>query len=740
MKKYNDMTLFKVNINRNYKDQFLTHLSLLKNVHIKQKSGTELKKKIEEKGPLVEKIKELRQNFNVLCKTLKISEFELQELKVDKENRIKFVAKDLKELMNKTSEEINYYTHRINEIERYIAIAQLELEVKETIKKCYEFLEKFDLNRFSLTYFDQLNFKVFTTFSKNLENLKAIFEFSEFPNFYQTTQLSEGRIIFFIIYPREKENDFIERKSLIHAEEVHLLKKYLTYDKINFSRINKEIANIEKTLLKYKKEFKQIRDNNLDKFAAINEIVYNIEEYNWAERQFEEISLSQLVIKFFVPLGKSQETNQKLCEIFKENVKIQVKNISKKYLINKVNESQIQHEEKTLNANSYNNEEISEELEYETPTMMKNYPIIRSFETLTKMYGVPAYNEIDPTPFIAITFPLLFGLMFGDIGHGICLMIAGLIGALIFVKRENNLHDFSVIIFFCGLGAVFAGFLYGDFFGGHEILGWHLEPIFQNPMDDVLSIFMFVVLIGIIHINFGWFIQFLNYWKQDTKYLSFSDSFLKILLLTGGSILLFTWHFDIKAWLVYPYPILLPLVPGLLLMISKPFGRLIGISYLKEESYGALMGEGSFETFETFLSILSNVSSYIRILALALTHIALMLAIQVIIGLLQGGGIFIEILRVIGLIFGNIVVILLEGVLVFINAIRLHFYEFFFKFYQGTGSEFFPFLLNDDYSIIIFNIENETDIISEEIEKEINLKNAKENIERAIGYITSKYL
>lgn len=740
MRKYNDMTLFKAYIKRNYKDQFLTHLSLLKNVHIMPKSGTELKKKIEEKDPFVEKVKVLRQNFNFLYKKLKLSEFELQKQKFDKEKRIKFVVKDLKELMNKTSEEINYYTQRIKELEMYIAIAQLELEDKETINKCYEFLEKFYLNRFSLTYFDQLNFKVFTTFSKNLENLKTLFEFSEFPNFYQTTQLSEERIIFFIIYPKEKENDFIERKSLIHAEEVHLLKKYLTWDKINFSRINKEIANIEKTLLKYKKEYNQIRNKNLDKFAAINEIVNNIEEYNWAERQFEEISLSQLVIKFFVPLGKSQEISKKLREIFKENVKIQVKNISKKGSINKVNESQFRHEEKTLNANSYNNEEILRELEHKTPTMMKNYPIIRSFEALTKLYGVPDYNEIDPTPFIAITFPLLFGLMFGDIGHGICLMIAGLIGAIIFVKREGSLHDFSVIIFFCGLGAIFAGFLYGEFFGSHEILGWHLEPIFQNPMDDIMSIFMLVVLIGIIHINFGWFIQFLNYWKQDTKYLAFSDSFLKILLLTGGSILLFTWRFDINAWLVHPYPILLVLVPGLLLIISKPFGRLISISYLKEESYGALMGEGSLETFETFLSILSNVSSYIRLLALALTHIALMLAIQAIIGLIQGEGIFIEVLKIIGLIFGNIVVILLEGVLVFINAIRLHFYEFFFKFYQGSGSEFLPFLLNDDYSIIIFNIETEIDIISEEIEKEINIKNAKENIERAVGYITNKYL
>jgi len=137
--------------------------------------------------------------------------------------------------------------------------------------------------------------------------------------------------------------------------------------------------------------------------------------------------------------------------------------------------------------------------------------------------------------------------------------------------------------------------------------------------------------------------------------------------------------------------------------------------------------------------VLSNVASYIRLLALALAHIALMISIQALTGLVQGEGILFDIFRLLGLVLGNIIVILLEGVLVFINTIRLHFYEFFFKFYKGTGTEFFPFYLDNKYSKITFRADFEKDIISEEIEKEIEPKKAKEEVNKAISFIEDKY-
>jgi V/A-type H+-transporting ATPase subunit I len=268
------------------------------------------------------------------------------------------------------------------------------------------------------------------------------------------------------------------------------------------------------------------------------------------------------------------------------------------------------------------------------------------------------------------------------------------------------------------------------------MLGLHLVPLLTNPLDDIMTVFMFVVFIGVLHINLGWVLQGINYVKQHRKYLALSDSLIKILLLSGGTFLIFNWSFDIDAWMAPPFPILLPLIPGLSLIFLKPLGKVLGVSYLKKESYGGLMGEGSLEAFETLLSVMSNAASYIRLLALALAHIALMIAIHAMVDLTPSGG-FGEIIRIGGLIFGNMVIIVLEGLLAFINDIRLHFYEFFFKFYQGNGIEYFPFYLDTDYSIITFKVEK--DIVSEELEKEIDSRRLKDGVDEAISIISEKF-
>ncbi|MHA1912726.1 MAG: V-type ATPase 116kDa subunit family protein, partial [Promethearchaeota archaeon] len=155
--------------------------------------------------------------------------------------------------------------------------------------------------------------------------------------------------------------------------------------------------------------------------------------------------------------------------------------------------------------------------------------------------------------------------------------------------------------------------------------------------------------------------------------------------------------------------------------------------------FGGLLGEGSVEAFDTVLSVISNVASYIRLLALALAHIALLFAINAMAALIEGDSIGVEIVNIIGLTFGNIIVILLEGILVFINTLRLTFYEFFFKFYQGSGIDYFPFYLDNDFSIMKFSGIVERDVIYEEIEREIDTKTVKEEIEKAISYISKKF-
>jgi vacuolar-type H+-ATPase subunit I/STV1 len=764
MTKKSSMELFKVNINDNYKDLLLQHISQLNLVHIKTKP--EISDIIEKDKVLFDRIKKLSQNLENLFKNLNITESDFQKLIIEKDERKEFEVKDINDLLNQILSEINFYSNRVKELKKYMITIKVELDKINLIHVSYIFLEKYKLTRDKLSKFNRLEFKAFTTFSKNLENIENLFEFSHFPNFFQYDFLNDERIAFFVIYPKEQEEAFRERIRIIHAEEVPILKKYLLSNGINFPRIADEIKFIVTSLNKYQKELERLRDDNILLFAATNEIMQNIEEYNWASHQFEELSLNRLSLSFFVPQEKKQEIQEGLIEKFQDQITIESIAITKNKSVSLEEGKGHVHSGKTPDSkrkdsslkeeltNNNNNKEIKKDLRNTAPTIMKNNFIIRPFETITKMYGVPAYSEIDPTPFLAITFPLLFGLMFGDIGHGITLIISGLIGAFVFRnKKSRDFLNFCWIILYCGIGSILVGFLYGEFFGMHDIelfgtVFLHLEPVtipifnvtLHNPLNNIMVVFKFAVLIGVLHINLGWFIQFLNYWKQHRKYLGFTDSLIKIWLLTGGTILIFTFSFDIYVWMAPPYPILLPLLPGILLMLLKPFGKLFHVSYLKEESIGGLIGEGTMESFETLLSIMSNVASYIRLLALALAHISLMVAIHAMGNLIQGEGIFNEIINIVGLVFGNIVVILLEGLLVFINAIRLHFYEFFFKFYQGTGVTYIPFYLDDNYSIVSFKLSTIKDVISEEIDREIESKKAHEDIIKAEQYISKKYL
>ncbi|MFX1456676.1 MAG: V-type ATP synthase subunit I [Promethearchaeota archaeon] len=748
------MCLFDINIHNSYKDLLLQELSQINLIHIKPK---QIEEKTKQKGDkVIDNIKKLRANTEDLFKALKISDYDLQNLTAKKDERIEFKVTDIDELINYLLEEVDFYSNRVAELERFIAKVKIELNKMKTIEEGYKFMENMNLTRENLSKLDKLSFRVFITFSKNLINLKNLFEFSKFPNFYETQDISDDRIIFYSIYPTDKEDELKEKIRIIHAEEVPILKKYLLSDGINFSRISSELNLINNTMVKYQKELERLRNDNILLFAAIHEAVTNIEEYNWAERQFEDITSRRSQLKFFIPADKKKSIQQKLIDIFQDKITIHSVEISKKPLVISEEEKQKLDLNKPTVKESYKSEKIksdeietSEELREETPRIMKNNFFVRPFETLTRMYGTPSYSEIDPTPYLAITFPILFGIMFGDMGHGLVLIIAGLVGAFLFRnKKGTDFLNFCWIIFYCGWGAILFGLLYGEFFGMDKIFGLNLNAVtipflnitLHNPIDNPFTVFKFAVLIGVIHINLGWVIQFLNYWRQSRKYLALSDSLVKIVLLTGGTILIFVYGFDMNAWLAPPYPILLPLVPGILLIILKPLGKIFHISYLKKESYKGLIGEGSMETFETLLSIISNVASYIRLLALALAHIALMIAIEAMAGLVQGEGIFVEIIRSVGLVFGNIVVILIEGLLVFLNALRLNFYEFFFKFYHGSGTQFYPFYLDDYFSKIEFELSADKDVIFEEIEKEIESKKTQKDIIEATKYISKKYL
>ncbi|MHA1294887.1 MAG: V-type ATPase 116kDa subunit family protein, partial [Promethearchaeota archaeon] len=523
MKQHNLITFFKIVCDRINRENLLNSLSQFGYIHIRSKSIAK-EGQPEEKSEILEKITELKNLENTLFTKLDINVQNFYELKIKKNERLKFEFKNLRELIDYLTEELKFFVNRVKELERYISNAKIELENKELIKSTYRILENFNLNRNSLSNFKNLDFKVYTTYLKNLSNLHSVFEFSEFPCVYEISKISSDRIVFFIIFLKENEKKLRERISFIHAEEVPILLKYLTNDGINFARINREIDLIEKNLENFQKEFERIRAINLHKFAAIYEVLSNIEKYYWADQQFETISSDKVAIKFFAPLEEKEQIKHHLQNSFNEKILIQSIDIPKHPKLYKKERSKKTVEEQRIeeikkeqddlyeNSNLLEEEYRDKDLRGETPTIMKHNRFIRPFETLTRMYGTPSYSEIDPTPFLFITFPLIFGLMFGDIGHGFILVIAGLLGSKIFKEKGGDIYNFCWIIFYCGLWAILIGFLYGEFFGTEQFFGLQLHPFtipilnitLYKPLNNIITIFVFTLFIGIIHINLGW--------------------------------------------------------------------------------------------------------------------------------------------------------------------------------------------------------------------------------------------
>ena len=357
------------------------------------------------------------------------------------------------------------------------------------------------------------------------------------------------------------------------------------------------------------------------------------------------------------------------------------------------------------------------------PSLLNNPRILKPFESVIKMYGHPLYKDIDPTLITAIMFPILFGLMFPDMGHGLIILLLGLAVMFAFKGLDKEIRSAGIIIVLCGLCAVIAGALFGEFFGFshyaseliHDSLGMHiphwllLDPLWFEPIPNVEFMFVVVMLIGTLHMGLGLFLGVANN-MSERDYLEVIRGFVKLWCLFGALyflLLLFGFHFtelqDNNTPLLLRNVVIFLLLPILSLFVLKIIAELrheVGgedhNNGEKKEKRGPMeyliiLIDGAIDAvLENFFRFLANIVSYGRILALALCHAAL---IEVFLLLtFMCFGIHVAIATVVFLA-GTVVVIILEAIMAGIHTIRLHFYEWFTKFYEGGGVEFSPFKL-----------------------------------------------
>ncbi|MEA2051747.1 MAG: V-type ATP synthase subunit I [Euryarchaeota archaeon] len=371
------------------------------------------------------------------------------------------------------------------------------------------------------------------------------------------------------------------------------------------------------------------------------------------------------------------------------------------------------------------------------PSLLKNPKILKPFESIVGMYGHPLYNDIDPTLITAIMFPILFGLMFPDIGHGMFLLAIGFALMFAFKGLGKEIRGVGVIVVLCGLCSLIIGFLFGEFFGlseyashlVHDSVGMSLpevfvfEPLWFEPIPNVTVMFVVTMLVGTLHMGLGLLLSAINkvssrnmfgvLWEAVKIWCLFGTLYFLLALLSsslvgideGVAVFVTTVisHIELKAGLIF-----LVALPVLILFAFKVVSELRHEKHGKAEKGEKLSGmdyiiiliDGLIDAvLENLFRFLANIVSYGRILALALCHAALM-EVFILLAFMCWGSIAI-IGPVIGFIIfvaGNAVVIVLEAIMAGIHTIRLHFYEWFTKFYDGGGVEFSPFRFSRTYT------------------------------------------
>ena len=320
------------------------------------------------------------------------------------------------------------------------------------------------------------------------------------------------------------------------------------------------------------------------------------------------------------------------------------------------------------------------------PTKLKNPKLFKPFEMYTKMYGLPAYGEMDPTWFIAITYSFIFGAMFGDAGQGLVLLIGGYL-----LYRFKHI-DLAGIISCAGIFSTFFGFMFGSVFGFEDII----EPVWLRPMDAMMNVPFIGKLntVFIIAIGFGMGIillcmifNIMNSLKaKDTEKVWFDTNSVAGLVFYGSAVIviaLFMTGHKLPGGIVLCIMFILPL---LVMFLKEPLTNLVEKKPAAfEGGVGMFIVQGFFEMFEVLLSYFSNTLSFVRIGAYAVSHAAMMQVVLMLAGAENGSPNWVVI------VLGNIFVCGLEGLIVGIQVLRLEYYEMFSRFYKGSGRKFEPF-------------------------------------------------
>lgn len=566
--------------------------------------------------------------------------------------------------------------------------------VKEYIKKCEKVLDELQIEKDD----DYWNYNIINSVSEIKEKIDNI-------NNQYTEYINK-------IVDLEKENELMQKnydiiKNLVSVdskiENLYNLKymkfRYGTVPTKNLEEINRKIDNTDAIYfeLKGEEEYTWILYLTTEEFLGKVDSFFNVQDFEriWLPKEASgtpEEFINQIEKNIKENLTKIDKEKEELRNLridakeiligaYKQLLLYENVNILKKYIVHDQNGtfyivlwvSKDNAENIKSILSNYKNVDydiFDDDEDIQAPTKLKNIKIFRPFETLIKMYGVPNSKEIDPTGLVAITAFIMFGFMFGDVGHGLVIFILGLILA----KRKASLGPVLAI---GGISSIIFGVLYGSVFGKEDII----KPILISPMDNIQTMLISGIAVGSIFILIAMIFNIINGIKnKDLQKCLFDKNGISGFLLYG-LILADVAVYFLKGQMLIPINVIV--IVSIILILLILFGDTISSKLeKKKEQAKTPMVEKIFEIIEMTLSFASNTISFLRLAAFAINHVGLCMAVYLLADMSSGVG------NIAIAIIGNIVVIALEGLIVGIQVLRLEYYELFSRFYEGNGREF----------------------------------------------------
>ncbi len=569
---------------------------------------------------LMQKAEEIKKAFNV-----DIQEISLDELSLDKDY-ISAKINEIYEQVTNHSEKIKQLQGKLEEInkfERSFTIPESFSISIDELRSLNYFEYKFGL----LSKEDRIRLK------KNYENILAAI--------LHVGTNKDGEV-YLIIYPNLIKEKMKRILRSVNFKEIVIPETYTG----TITEIKDQLENEKQGLIKeidhWERSLEQLKEKYRHEFLTI----------------LNQLTIKERIEEFKSNLARSNKFFY-LSGWISENDKDQIKNMLNKY-------------DKLLIT-------FNDEADVKPPTKLKNNWLFKPFEVLLNMYGVPAHDELDPTPFLSISYMLLFGAMFGDLGQGFIILLAGLL-----LSKKNKL--FGGLLERLGFSSMIFGLLYGEVFGIEELI----PALVIKPFEEINTVLVAAIAVGVVLILIAYILGMVNSFKRrDIEEGLFGKEglagfifYICLLALVGGNLIG-------RTIIPTGVGIALIILSVVGMVLKEPLTNLItGKRPLHGEDVAGYYVQSVFSLIEVVLSMLSGTISFIRVGAFTLTHVGLFIAFKTIgemIGTNTG--------NVIVLIIGNIVVIGLEGLIVFIQGLRLQYYELFSRYYKGDGKEFKPISL-----------------------------------------------